>query len=77
MFTWWDISRFKISINRIIFKQLADVERIDRFREPPKAGLFCDILWADPVENEELYDEIHYRGNDTRGCSWFFGEKAV
>ncbi|CAD8179739.1 unnamed protein product [Paramecium pentaurelia] len=58
-------------------KSLADVERIDRFREPPKAGLFCDILWADPVENEELYDEIHYRGNDTRGCSWFFGEKAV
>lgn len=34
------------------FIKLTDVERIDRYREPPKAGLFCDLLWADPIENE-------------------------
>lgn len=27
---------------------LADVEAIDRVREPPDEGLMCDLLWADP-----------------------------
>jgi serine/threonine-protein phosphatase 2B catalytic subunit len=30
---------------------LNDIERIDRFHEIPKIGLFCDLVWADPVEN--------------------------
>jgi serine/threonine-protein phosphatase 2B catalytic subunit len=25
---------------------------IDRFREIPKNGLFCDLMWADPVDNK-------------------------
>lgn len=29
---------------------LADIENIDRFREPPEAGIMCDILWADPIK---------------------------
>lgn len=33
-------------------KSLEDIRRIDRFKEPPKQGLFCDILWSDPVDNE-------------------------
>ena len=49
------------------------VENLDRFKEPPKAGLFCDILWADPVENEDAYSAIQFRSNEVRGCSWFFG----
>lgn len=35
--------------------QLSDIDRLDRFREPPKAGLFCDLLWADPIENDDRY----------------------
>lgn len=34
-------------------------------------------MWADPVENDDLYVDIQYKGNEVRGCSWFFGERAV
>ena len=28
---------------------LDDLRAVDRFREPPDAGLMCDMLWADPM----------------------------
>jgi serine/threonine-protein phosphatase 2B catalytic subunit len=31
---------------------LEDIKKIDRFREIPKNGLFCDLMWADPVDNK-------------------------
>lgn len=37
-----------------ISPQLADVEdinRINRFIEPPLSGLLCDLLWADPCDD--------------------------
>jgi serine/threonine-protein phosphatase 2B catalytic subunit len=33
-------------------ESLSDVNAISRFSEPPKSGVFCDLLWADPVETE-------------------------
>lgn len=33
-------------------KSLDDIKKIDRFREIPKAGLFCDLMWADPIDND-------------------------
>lgn len=30
-------------------KTLDDIKKIDRFREIPKTGLFCDLMWADPI----------------------------
>lgn len=33
-------------------KTLDDIRKIDRFREIPKNGLFCDLMWADPVDNK-------------------------
>ena len=30
---------------------LADIERLDRFSEPSKSGLFCDLLWSDPIDS--------------------------
>jgi serine/threonine-protein phosphatase 2B catalytic subunit len=33
-------------------KSLSDIMLLDRFKEPPRLGLFCDILWSDPIENE-------------------------
>lgn len=79
MCSWWHFARIEKCnlILLLFFPQLADVDRQDRFKEPPKNGLFCDILWADPIENEDLYKDIQYRGNDVRGCSWFFGERAI
>merc|ERR1712228_1055615 len=35
---------------------LADIEDIDRFQEVPREGPFCDLLWADPVDDEKEDD---------------------
>lgn len=50
-----------------------DIETIDRFHEPPQIGMFCDILWADPLDTPDgrIYDG--FKTNDTRGCSFFYG----
>ncbi|KAI8331621.1 Metallo-dependent phosphatase-like protein [Choanephora cucurbitarum] len=52
---------------------LADLNKIDRFREPPTHGLMCDILWADPAEEfgEETTTDL-FLDNRVRGCSYFF-----
>jgi serine/threonine-protein phosphatase 2B catalytic subunit len=34
-------------------RSLEDIKKVDRFKEPPRQGLLCDLLWADPVDNEE------------------------
>ena len=31
---------------------LDDIRQIDRFREPPLTGPICDLLWADPINDE-------------------------
>jgi len=56
---------------------LEDIKKIDRFREIPKTGLFCDIVWADPVDNKTGYCEGVAKVNDVRGCSYFFGAELT
>jgi serine/threonine-protein phosphatase 2B catalytic subunit len=58
-------------------KTLDDINRLERFKEPPKQGLFCDLLWSDPVDNDDGICENIYRMNDVRGCSYFYGNEAV
>lgn len=53
--------------------KLDSIKKIDRFKEPPRQGLFCDLLWSDPVDNDEGISEVPYRNNEVRGCSYFFG----
>lgn len=36
-------------------KNLGMINRIERFKEIPKVGLFTDLMWSDPVENETGY----------------------
>ena len=36
-------------------QNLNNIMRIDRFKEIPKVGLFTDLMWSDPVENETGY----------------------
>lgn len=55
------------------FKILDDIKVINRFQEIAKKGIFCDIFWSDPVDNEEGICEGFYRFNDSRGCSYYFG----
>ncbi len=54
-------------------KSLDDVKKIDRFKEIPKTGLFCDLMWADPVDNDNGKLDAIVKNNDVRGCSYFFG----
>jgi len=54
------------------------INSINRFQEPPREGLLCDILWSDPeVENSEEAGKKPkkapmFRENEVRGCSYFF-----
>jgi len=58
-------------------KTIDDIKKVDRFKEPPRQGLFCDLLWSDPVDNDDGICENIYRQNDVRGCSFFYGNEAV
>lgn len=57
-----------------------DLNKIDRFREPPTRGLMCDILWSDPVEDYDENtddDDALFIPNSVRGCSYAYTFKAV
>lgn len=32
-----------------------------------------DLLWSDPVENDQGYCDGVFKNNEVRGCSYFFG----
>ena len=57
--------------------QLEDIKKIDRFREIPKTGLFCDLVWADPVDSKTGNCDGLVKTNDVRGCSYFFGSEMA
>ncbi len=54
---------------------LEDINRVQRYSEPPKTGSYCDLLWADPVESQGR--DPPFKTNDVRGCSFFYSQEAV
>ncbi len=46
-------------------KVLDNFDKINRFKEPPTEGLFCDLLWSDPLDDTEAL-ETDYRDNEER-----------
>jgi serine/threonine-protein phosphatase 2B catalytic subunit len=50
---------------------------IDRFQEVPTSGIFCDLVWADPVDEKDSNLMTEFSHNDDRDCSVFFGAKAT
>jgi serine/threonine-protein phosphatase 2B catalytic subunit len=58
---------------------IQDITNINRFREPPPSGAMTDILWSDPMdeEEEESTPDAMYLHNDLRGCSYVFSFKAA
>jgi serine/threonine-protein phosphatase 2B catalytic subunit len=57
--------------------RIADIEKLNRFTEPPKQGAMCDLLWSDPCEKEEDALTLNWKNNETRGCSYVFGAQAA
>jgi serine/threonine-protein phosphatase 5 len=45
---------------------IADINKLNRFREPPESGLMCDLLWADP-------QPMQGRAPSKRGVGLSFG----
>lgn len=58
---------------------VSDIEAINRFREPPPSGPMCDLLWADPIEDEEQErnQDADFVPNELRGCSYVFSFQAA
>lgn len=56
---------------------LRELQAFSRFTEPPKQGLMCDVLWADPVEAPDGKAREMFKLNQVRGCSFFYNVDAV
>eukprot|EP00457_Paulinella_chromatophora_P004298 gb/GEZN01004310.1/.p1 GENE.gb/GEZN01004310.1/~~gb/GEZN01004310.1/.p1 ORF type:complete len:519 (-),score=85.35 gb/GEZN01004310.1/:384-1940(-) len=69
---------------------LEDIKTIERFKEIPREGKMCDLLWSDPFEEEngegiEKEEEEEapqtpttwFGHNETRQCSFVYGIDAV
>lgn len=64
-----------------------DLERIERFEEPPLFGPACDLLWSDPLDESAVdasspdalraFQEEYYTDNTGRGCGQLFGPQAA
>ena len=56
---------------------LEDVKAVNRFAEPGMNGLFCDLLWADPLAEKDQEEHLEFTNNPSRGCSVRFGRDAL
>ena len=52
------------------------VDKLNRFQEVPLEGLFCDIVWSDPMA-DEVANSKEYIDNEERECSYLFGKKPA
>lgn len=51
--------------------------KVNRFMEPPNVGLFCDVLWSDPIAENEVAVVTDYARNEARDCSFLFGLRPL
>ena len=58
-------------------KKVNDINKIERFKEIPHKGIFCDILWSDPTKNKNGSIEKLFQKNKSRNCAFFFGQEAL
>ena len=55
-------------------KKIDQINKLDRFKEPPLDGLMWDLLWADPADDDNAA-KTEYIDNEERECSFVFGKK--
>eukprot|EP00347_Sterkiella_histriomuscorum_P020975 403335741 len=55
-----------------LMKTLESVNEVNRFSEIPLEGLICDIVWADPID-DEIADKYEFMENPERACSFKYG----
>ena len=58
-------------------RKLSDIHKINRVSEPPRRGLICDLLWADPIDTDIGTSPERFTKNNIRGCSFSFGVLAA
>jgi serine/threonine-protein phosphatase 2B catalytic subunit len=58
---------------------LKAINGVNRFQEPPREGLLCDLIWSDPLEAQEGTEKQKgkkgtppFVANEVRGCSYFY-----
>lgn len=65
---------------------LKAINGVNRFQEPPREGLLCDLIWSDPLEQAEGAEAKPAKGkkgappfihNEVRGCSYFYSFDAA
>jgi serine/threonine-protein phosphatase 2B catalytic subunit len=55
---------------------LDNINDVDRFCEVPEEGLMCDLLWSDPMKDDQA-EHGQYEHNRSRDCSYTWGKKPV
>lgn len=60
-------------------KKVEEINAIHRFREPPSSGPMCDLLWSDPMEEDQegSHADALFVHNELRGCSFVFSYAAT
>uniref|UniRef100_A0A7S0D6J5 Serine/threonine-protein phosphatase n=1 Tax=Amorphochlora amoebiformis TaxID=1561963 RepID=A0A7S0D6J5_9EUKA len=67
---------------------IVEIDDIHRFKETPRDGPMCDLLWSDPCDDdkkaaqedsdsEEATETDWFSYNQTRQCSYLYGVEAV
>eukprot|EP00755_Sulcionema_specki_P005803 Sspe_Gene.33764::Locus_16454_Transcript_1_2_Confidence_0.667_Length_4396::g.33764::m.33764/K04348/PPP3C, CNA; serine/threonine-protein phosphatase 2B catalytic subunit len=58
---------------------LEDFRRVDRLHDSRSQGMLCDVVWSDPMdeEDEELHSQALFIHNYEKGCSFNYSYNAV